>query len=127
MSAARITARLLHGFVALTATGGGLALATGIDPFPLAWLEGTPFASYLVPGLLLTIAVGGSATSASVLLARRHPDAWLAAALASALLTGWIAVEMAILRQPTTPTSIELLYLAIGLTGLVLAPALRRP
>ena len=48
MSAARITARLLHGFVALTATGGGLALATGIDPFPLAWLEGTPFASYLV-------------------------------------------------------------------------------
>jgi hypothetical protein len=50
----------------------------------------------------------------------------VAAAIASALLTGWIAVEMAILRQPTTPTSIELLYLAIGLTGLVLAPALRR-
>jgi hypothetical protein len=125
VSAARVTARLLHGFVALTATGGGVALATGVDPFPLAWLEGTPFGSYLVPGLILAIAVGGSATLASVLLARRHPDAWLAAALAGAALTGWIAIEIAILRQPTTPTHIELLYLALGVAGLLLAPALR--
>lgn len=123
--AARVIARLVHGFVGLTAIAGGIGLATGLDPFPPAWLVGTPFTTYLVPGLLLGSIVGGAALAASLLLGRRHPDAWLASALAGATLTTWIAVEMAILRQPTAPTILELVYLVLGIAGIALAPALR--
>ncbi len=43
----------LDGFTALTAVGGGLALATGLEGnrFPAELLRGTPFRSYVVPGL----------------------------------------------------------------------------
>lgn len=123
--AARLIARLVHGFVGLTAIAGGIGLSSGLDSFPSAWLVGTPFTTYLVPGLILSVVVGGSALAASVLLWRRHPDAWLASALAGAVLTGWIAIEMALLQQPTTPTPIELLYLVLGLIGLAVAPLLR--
>jgi len=47
-------------FVAFTAIGGGVTLATGMDKFPAEWLTGTPFRSYLIPGLILAVVVGGS-------------------------------------------------------------------
>ena len=55
MSSSRIvhTALIvLDGFTALTAIGGGIALAVGLerDRFPPERLRGTPFCSYLVPG-----------------------------------------------------------------------------
>jgi hypothetical protein len=58
---------VLNGSTALTAAGGGLALATGMEGtrFPVELLSGTPFASYLVPGLILAIVVGGSAAVAT--------------------------------------------------------------
>lgn len=126
MSLPRALARLVHGLVALTAIAGGIGLTSGLDPFPAEWLVGTPFSTYVVPGLLLAGVVGGSALAASWLLVRRHPDAWLASIVAGAVLTGWIAVEMAILQQPTTPTALEVGYLVLGLLGILLAPALRR-
>jgi hypothetical protein len=52
-------------FVALTALGGGIALATGLeaDRFPLDWLRGTPFRNYVIPGLILAGVVGGARPS----------------------------------------------------------------
>jgi hypothetical protein len=43
------------------AVAGGLALVTELesDRFPLKLLDGTPFSSYMLPGLILTAAVGG--------------------------------------------------------------------
>jgi hypothetical protein len=37
--------------VALTALGGGIALATGLEAkrFPVEWQRGTPFSSHLIP------------------------------------------------------------------------------
>ena len=67
--------RLLRGalvavdaFTAVTAVGGGAALAAGLerDRFPTSWLDGTPFRSYVAPGLLLAGAVGGTAAAATV-------------------------------------------------------------
>lgn len=58
----------LTSFSALTAIGGGVGvLVTGLG-IPKSQLEGTPFDSFLVPGLLLAIAVGGSLATAAVSL-----------------------------------------------------------
>jgi hypothetical protein len=74
----------LDAFVGLTAVGGGLALAAGLegDRFPPEYLEGTPFDSYVVPGLILAAAVGGSATVAAIATLRGKEAGGPAAALA---------------------------------------------
>lgn len=104
-------------FVALTAIGGALALVAGLEAnrFPLAWLQGTPFTSYVIPGLLLTMVVGGSAAVAAVLLLRNPTGGAWAALLAGLILLGWIAGEVVILNQPVAPTGIEIFYLLVGL------------
>ena len=44
---------LLEAFVALNAVGGALYGLLGADRVPRAWLEGSPFDSYVVPSLVL--------------------------------------------------------------------------
>lgn len=89
-------------FVAVTAFLGGVALvlgalvpslATVLSP-PPEYLAGTPFASYLLPGLLLGIVVGGMHALAFVLLLRRHPWADPASAAAAFAVLIWIFIQM---------------------------------
>ncbi len=86
----RILLATLDVFVALTATGGGIAAATGVDPLPSEWLEGTPFRSYMIPGILLALLVGGSATAASVMMLRRSHNGPAASGIAGIILMGWV-------------------------------------
>ncbi len=104
----------VDGFVAATAVGGGAALAAGLedDHLGLDLLSGTAFTSYLWPGVALARLVGGSATAATVLAARRHPAAGVASMAAGAVLAAWILSEIAVLHQPSEPTPTERLYLA---------------
>jgi hypothetical protein len=107
----------LDGFTALTAVGGGLALATGLEGnrFPRDLLRGTPFRSYVVPGLILAGVVGGSAAvAAAATLRDPRPGAW-ASALAGAVLMGWIAAEVLIVRAPEARSWVEAAYFATGL------------
>ena len=60
----RIIIGIIAGFIALTAIGGGIVILTGVDQFPLEWLEGTPFPDYTIPALLLSVVVGGSGLGA---------------------------------------------------------------
>jgi hypothetical protein len=82
-------------FVGIGAVAGGLGLILeadlGIDP---ALLDGTPFDSYVVPGYILLIVVGGSNLLAGTLLLIRHEQAFSFAFLAGAILTVWIAVQV---------------------------------
>jgi hypothetical protein len=117
----------LDGFTALTAVGGGVALAAGLegDRFPAGLLRGTPFRSYVVPGLILGGAVGGSAAVATACVLR---SPWLgarASTLAGAVLMGWVAGEVLILRAPGARSRVEAAYFGIGLlmAGLGLAAA----
>jgi hypothetical protein len=89
-------------FVAVTAFLGGVALvlgalvpslATALSP-PPEYLQGTPFTSYLLPGLVLGIVVGGMHALAFVLLVRRHPWADLASAAAAFAVLIWIFIQM---------------------------------
>ncbi len=125
MSASQIVLFVIDAFVALTAIGGGIALATGLEVkrFPVELLKGTPFTSYVIPGLILAIVVGGGAAVAAVAtLINAGVGGWLSA-LAGFILMGQIAGEILLLKQPVSRT--ELFYLAIGVTmvalGLVVA------
>lgn len=114
-------------FVALTAVGGGVAMALGVDSnVDPAWLEGTPFRSYRVPGVLLAGLVGGSALAAAVALFLDDTVGAGMAVIAGAILAGWITAEVRMLNQPDAPTATEILYFAVGLAmvGLGLALAI---
>jgi len=103
------------GFIALTAIGGGLAILSGLDQFPLEWLDGSLFHSYIIPALLLMIFVGGSAIWALVFLLKDHPYAWQISALAGWIMMFFITVEVFVLKQnPPGPTDIEIFYFFLG-------------
>lgn len=101
----RVTLLVVEAFVAVTSFGGGAALTLGalvpdlslvITP-PAEYLEGSPFSSYLVPGLVLAIVLGGIHAIAFVLLLRRRPSAWFAAAAAGYAALIWIFVQMMVI------------------------------
>jgi hypothetical protein len=109
-------------FIALTAIFGGIALAMGIDKFPADWLVGTPFRSYLIPGLILTVVVGGSAAVASIVALRGAAAGALISMFSGAILLGWLAGERLILPPAAFPAQfswLEAIYIAIGLTMVV--------
>jgi hypothetical protein len=115
-------------FVALTAVGGGITLAIGIDKFPAGWLVGTPFASYLIPGLILAVVVGGSAAVAAVAVLRRADVGALTSMLAGAILLGWLIGERLILpKEAFVPQFwwLEAVYIAAGLMMVLPALAVR--
>jgi hypothetical protein len=112
-------------FVAMTAVGGGITLAMGVDKFPAGWLIGTPFHSYLIPGLILAVVVGGSAAVAAVATLRGPDASALTSMLAGAILLGWLTGERLILPPAAFSRQfwwLEAMYIAAGL--MMLAPGL---
>jgi len=103
-------------FVALTAILGGITVAIGIDKFPAAWLVGTPFRSFLIPGLILAVVVGGSALVAGIAALRRSVVRALASIVAGAILLGWLGGERVILPSAALPrfSWLEAIYVAAG-------------
>lgn len=112
--------------VGLTALAGGAALivgsldaslATVLSP-PVSHLEGSPFDSYLIPGIILGTVLGGVHLAAFVLVLRRH-DRWvLAGAIAAFDALIWIFVQMMFI-----PFSfLQAFYFTLGLAevGLVM-------
>jgi len=112
-------------FVALTAVGGGVTVAAGVDKFSADWLIGTPFGSYLIPGLILAVVVGGSAVVAAVAALCGLDAGALASVLAGAILLGWLAGERLILPSAAFSPQfwwLEAIYVAAGL--MMVVPAL---
>ncbi len=112
-------------FVALTAVLGGITLALGVDKFPAQWLTGTPFRSYLIPSLILTVIVGGSATVAAMTVLRKSDDGALLSIIAGLILTGWLLGERLILPKAAFVPQffwLEAIYIAAGL--LMVLPSL---
>ncbi len=107
-------------FQAIGAVGGGAALVVSPDGelmhMPLSQLEGSPFDSFLIPGLILLVVLGIMPLVAAVGLWVRPPCAWWLAGVVGCGLLVWIVVQMTIVDfdwlQPT--------YLGMGL-AIVLA------
>jgi hypothetical protein len=112
---------------ALLAIPVGLQMISNPDGAPLglpqAWIDATPFGSWLIPGIVLVAMNGVGQLSAAALTVVRDPSApWLTGALGVGLMI-WITVQVALLPyHPLQP-----IVFAIGLVeGLVALGWLRR-
>jgi hypothetical protein len=113
----------LLAFMALNALGGGFYGLSGAEGVPVAWLEGSPFRNYFIPGLILFAVVGGSFFFASIAVFGRFRFARKVTFAAVAIVFIWLAVQVSIIgyvswMQPTTA--------ALGLVVLVLTLMLPR-
>ena len=116
----------LQAVVAITAVAGGVALVVGatvpalstvLVP-PAEYLEGSPFTSYAVPGILLAVVIGGTHALAFVTLARRTRwGPFLSAATAFGILI-WIFVQMLVI--PFSPLQAVYFAAGIGEAGLLM-------
>ena len=99
-------AMLLEIFLGIGALFGGSQFILAPDGhllgLPLKMLAGTPFHSFLVPGLLLFTLVGVAPMLAAVITARRGAIGPLAALAVGVTLMGWITVEMVIFAGLTS-------------------------
>jgi hypothetical protein len=115
----RISLAILTLFVAAGAIAGGIGLtleaALGMDP---SLLDGTPFTSFVVPGYILMIAVGGSNLVAGLLLLIHHEQASSFAFLAGAILTVWIAVQVVMIGMVSI---LQPVFFTLGLVTMGLA------
>jgi hypothetical protein len=130
-------------FQGLSAAPSGAMLV--IDPtgermqMPLTWLEGTPFSSYLIPGIILSVGLGlGAFVVLGSLLVlpdwrwaeRLNPFAaqhwtWTAVVLFGLALMTWIVVQVFMVGLGAW---LQPFYFAVGLAILLLAlsPPLRQ-
>lgn len=104
-------------FGAVSALGGGvLGIAANGAGVPLEYLRGTPFTSYLIPGLILGVVIGGTQVAAAISVQRRRPYGGVAATIAGAGMIIWIFVELAI----TGYSWLQSVYLSLGIGELLL-------
>ena len=127
----RIALAVIEALIGLGAIGGGLAILTGAFDqwFSLAWLAGTPFSDYTIPGLVLLLFVGGGMLlGAATQFIQREWAVLLSAALGLMLL-GWEIIEVAIIdryAQAVIPSTVvqQVLFTVLGLVIFGLAASL---
>jgi hypothetical protein len=123
----RIALIVIELFVGLWAVIGGVGLVTGAIQFlqmPVEYLQGTPFSDYIIPGLLLLIAVGGSFLFAAATILSSRVLGVLASALGGLILIGFEFVEVliidryAIVLPNAVPQQIIMIVLGLACFGL---------
>ena len=109
---------------AVSATVGAVGLVVGFMNIPVSVLNGTPFADFTVPAMLLGFVVGGSALAAAAIgvFGPRHIDV-LASAAAGFITVGWLTVEIAMIGLGSW---LQVAYLVVGLSMVTLAGLLWR-
>lgn len=124
----RLTLAIIEVFIGLAALGGGIALLAGtMDQWlPRAFLQGTPFADYTIPGLALTILIGGGMLlAAATVFMRRAWTVLLSLLMGFAMLCFEIVEIAAIDRfaEAVIPASImqQILFTTLALVIMGLA------
>lgn len=118
----------LEVFLGLGALFGGGAFILGPDGhllgMPTSLLAGSPFPSYLVPGIVLFTFVGIAPLLAAAMTVRRQAFAPVAAVMVGLTLIGWTSVEMVVLAGPGSLA--WALYLVLGACIALVGVAWRR-
>jgi hypothetical protein len=115
----RIALLVVAGFNLVSAVAGmiGLTVGGGMG-VPPEWLDGTPFASYVWPGIILGVVVGGVQALAVIAQYRRYALAWGLHAAAGLVMMSWIFIELAMLL---VWSPLHGIYFGTGLVQTVLA------
>ncbi|MEV8180997.1 hypothetical protein [Specibacter sp. NPDC078692] len=122
MKHARATLVILFLFGAFSAVVGAvMALVFNGAGMPLASLEGSPFHSFVVPGLILGLVVGGTQLLAALALLANRQWSLLAAAVAGFGMLIWIFVELAVIHGYSF---LQAVYFGLGIVELALVLAL---
>jgi len=92
----------------------------------MSWLQGTPFADYTVPGLILGLVVGGSALVAMVATIKSDSLGAIASMIAGVIMMGWIVGEYLLIPEIRFFANLATnwqqgLYFLVGLVMVVLA------
>jgi len=124
----RIALFVIEAAIGLSAIQGGIALLRGdfMNVLPIAWLAGTPFSDYTIPGLVLVIVVGGSALLAAATVFIDREWAVLVSVLAGLIMAGFEVVEAVCLDSKVgnafpTVLGLQLFYFVLGLAVFGLA------
>jgi len=118
---------VLQVFIGIGAVAGGVALA--LDPsgvslgMPLELLEETPFATFLIPGIVLLAVNGMGSLTGAIASFARHRYAGHAAIALGAFLIAWILVQVYWFAGFHW---LHWLYLGLGIVELALGWAVRR-
>jgi hypothetical protein len=107
----------LNLFLGVTAVAGGVALLTGWIKIPLTSLAGSPFSDYMVPAILLVVAVGGTALLAAWLVHRSLNVGVPASVVAGAAIIVFEIVEWSVIGFAW----LQAAYMAIGVLIISLA------
>ena len=87
-------------FVGLISVVSGIyMIPTNGMGMPLSWLEDTVFGSYLVPGLILAIVIGGFSLAAGILLLLKKRCATEMTISTGFALLIWIFTEIYLIRE----------------------------
>jgi hypothetical protein len=118
---------ILVAFVALTATISGLLMISnpgngGILNLQQYLLSNTPFKNFLLPGILLTVLVGGVNMIAVVLHIQRHPGRYNWAMAGGVMISGWIVVQMILMNAFS---GLQVIYLGAGVLMVLTAYQLK--
>ena len=107
--------------IGFAAVAGGVYALLGAAGVPRAWLAGSPFSSYRLPGVVLLVIVGGTSLTAARLLLGDYSTARLLSFLAGVVLLAWAAAQMMYLsrRHWSQPLS-ALLGFAVAILALLL-------
>ena len=115
---------VLEIILSIGALGGGLVLMIAprgeIMPLPLSALSGSPFDTYLVPGMILFGVLGLGPLVAARLAWLGHPLAPTAAFVVGAALLIWVAVEATIIGYSSEPP-LQAVYAVLGLVIVLVA------
>jgi hypothetical protein len=107
---------ILISFIALTAVLSGLIMISnpdgGVLNLPLSLLDNTPFINYKLPGILLTVLVGGINLIAVFLNLQRHSARYNWALAGGVVITGWIIIQMILIGAFHW---LHILYLVVGI------------
>ena len=90
----------VESFVAFGALYGGIGLIAG-NAIHISddWLVGTPFNSWVLPGIFLLLVVAAPMTVAAVAELRRRRWAYTASVVAGVAQIGWIIAQWAIMQR----------------------------
>jgi hypothetical protein len=99
---------------------GGFTGGSGGMGIPLSVLDDTPFTTFLWPGVILAVVVGGTQVLAVALQILRDDLARLAAAVAGFALVIWMFVEVALLPGINV---LQVIYFGTGALQLALLTA----
>jgi hypothetical protein len=101
--------------------GTVLATAANGAGMPLSYLDGTPFTSYVIPGVILGVIVGGTQLLGAWAILAQWRSALLLAAVAGFGMLVWIFVEIAVIEEYSW---LQALYFALGIAELAAVIAL---